>query len=62
MENDFRKFISERPALNISALAKELKTDRVYLSKIISGLFKIPKSKRGTFLKIMKKYGYAPPS
>jgi YesN/AraC family two-component response regulator len=59
MENEFRNFIKERESLNLSALAKELKTDRVYLSKIINGSLKIPKNKRGLFLEIMTKYGYA---
>jgi transcriptional accessory protein Tex/SPT6 len=58
MENDFRKFIKERPALNISALAKELKIDRVTLIKIIEGYLKIPRHRRGKFLEIMLKYGF----
>ncbi len=41
-EQDFRQFIAERPALNLSALADELRIDRVNLHKIICGLRNIP--------------------
>ncbi|MBK7937993.1 MAG: hypothetical protein IPJ82_13270 [Lewinellaceae bacterium] len=57
-EHVFRQFIAERPALNLSVLADELGIDRVNLQKIISGLRKIPKAKRGIFLQIAQKYGY----
>ncbi|MEO6039590.1 MAG: hypothetical protein ABIQ93_14340 [Saprospiraceae bacterium] len=58
-EQDFRQFIAERPPLNLSALADELRTDRVNLRKIIAGLRNIPRAKRGIFMKIAQKYGYA---
>ncbi|MEO6039391.1 MAG: hypothetical protein ABIQ93_13340 [Saprospiraceae bacterium] len=58
-EQDFRQFIAERPALNLSALADELRLDRVNLHKIIRGLRNIPSAKRGIFMKIAQKYGYA---
>jgi hypothetical protein len=59
-EQAFRQFIAERPALNLSALAEELGSDRVNLLKIIAGLRKIPKAKRGQFLATAQKYGYRP--
>jgi hypothetical protein len=57
-EQTFRQFIAERPALNLSALAEELGIDRVNLLKIIVGLRKIPRTKRGHFLTVAQKYGY----
>jgi hypothetical protein len=59
-ESLFRQFIAERPALNLSVLAGELEMDRVNLLKIISGLRKIPKAKRGRFYQVAQKYGYFP--
>lgn len=58
-EQDFRRFIAERPALNLSVLANELGVDRVNLYKIIAGLRSIPKAKRGHFLAVAQKYGYS---
>jgi hypothetical protein len=57
-EQDFRQFIAERPALNLSALAKELGMNRVNFLKIMAGLRKIPRAKRGHFLATAQKYGY----
>ena len=59
-EITFRHFIAERPALNLSVLADELDIDRVNLNKIIKGLRKIPKAKRGIFYQMPQKYGYCP--
>ena len=59
-EITFRHFIAERPALNLSVLADELDIDRVNLNKIIKGLRKIPKAKRGIFYQVAQKYGYCP--
>jgi len=58
-EHDFRQFIVERSALNISALADELQIDRVNVHKIIAGLRNIPRAKRGIFTRIAQKYGYS---
>ncbi|HNL37951.1 MAG TPA: hypothetical protein PKH43_02420, partial [Saprospiraceae bacterium] len=57
-EKDFQRFIAERPALNISALAKELGVNHINLRKIIVGLRQIPKARRGLFYQVAKKYGY----
>jgi hypothetical protein len=59
-ESSFRQFIAERPALNLSVLADEVEMDRVNLHKIINGLRKIPKAKRGRFYQVAQKYGYSP--
>ena len=59
-KNTFPQFIAERPALNLSVLADELDIDRVNLNKIIKGLRKIPKAKRGIFYQVAQKYGYCP--
>lgn len=61
-EQTFRQFIAERPALNLSALADELGMDRVNLTKVITGLRKIPKAKRGLFYNVAQKYGFNEPS
>lgn len=54
-EQDFRRFIAKRPALNLSILAEELRVDRVDLHKIIRGFRKIPKARRGICLRIAQK-------
>jgi hypothetical protein len=59
-EQTFRQFITERPALNLSALAEELGVGRVNFLKIVVGLRKIPRSRRGHFLSVAQKYGYRP--
>ena len=56
-EQALRHFIAARPALNLSALAEELGIDRVNLLKIVAGLRKIPRAKRGRFLFVAQKYG-----
>ena len=56
----FRQFVTERPALNLSALALELGMDRTNLLKIIAGLRDIPRAKRGIFASVAEKYGYRP--
>jgi hypothetical protein len=61
-EKAFRQFIAERPALNLSALAEELGVDRVNFLKIVAGLRKIPRAKRGRFLSVAQKYGFRPES
>ena len=58
LSDQFRQFIAERPALNWSKLAKELEIDRVNLGKIVKGYRDIPKARSGTFIRIMKKYGW----
>lgn len=57
-EKSFRQFITDRPALNLPALAEELSMDRVNLLKIIAGLRKFPQARRGHFLSVAQKYGY----
>jgi hypothetical protein len=51
-DHSSHRFIAERPALNLSALADELGIDRVNLHKIISGMCKIPIAKHGLFYKV----------
>jgi hypothetical protein len=58
MENDFKKFIEQRPSICKSKLAKELAIDRMTIEKILIGMRKIPKPRRGDFFRIMQKYGY----
>jgi hypothetical protein len=53
-----RQFLSERPAINLSAFARECGIGRVNFTKILAGLRKIPQSKRGAVLSAMKKYGF----
>jgi hypothetical protein len=51
------KFLAERPAINITAFALECDLDRANFSKILLGLRKIPKAKRGLVFAVMEKYG-----
>lgn len=53
-----RNFLKERPAINRSAFAQECNIERMNFVKILSGLRKIPKAKRGLVLATMVKYGY----
>ena len=57
-ENELRVFLEERPAINHAAFAKECTIDRVNFSKILKGIRKIPKPKRGQILRTIEKYGY----
>jgi hypothetical protein len=57
-EQDFRQFIEDWPALNLSAFVSELTVDRINLSKIMGGQRKILKAKRGVFLYVAQKHGY----
>ena len=59
-EKSPRRFIADRPALNLSLLSGELGVDRVNLYKIIAGLRNIPAAKRGQFFAVAQKYGYCP--
>ena len=60
-ENELRVFLEERPAINHTIFANECKIDRVNFSKILKGIRKIPKPKRGQVLRTMEKYGYKIP-
>ena len=53
-----RNFLKECPAINRSTFAQECNIERMNFVKILSGLRKIPKAKRGLVLATMAKYGY----
>ncbi|MGL4638326.1 MAG: hypothetical protein ACRCVX_01135 [Shewanella sp.] len=55
-------FFAERPALNLESLAIELLLDPANLRKIAAGKRNVPQHKRGQFDRVLKRYGYQPPS
>jgi len=56
-EDALRKFLAERPAINLTAFALECSLERANFGKILLGLRKIPKAKRGLVSAVMRKYG-----
>lgn len=58
LEENLQQFLAERPAINLSAFAKECAIDRVNFAKILGGLRRIPQAKRGVVIAIMVKYGF----
>ena len=58
MEEELIVFIATRPALNLSAFAREMGEDPRNFRKILEHQRKIPQAKRGHYLNQMRTYGY----
>jgi hypothetical protein len=59
LTDHFRQFLAERPAISPERLAVELGIDPANLHKTIHRQREIPKHRRGDFMRLMAKYGYA---
>lgn len=59
MEAKLRQFLADHQAINHSAFAREIGIDRMDFAKIVKGLRRIPRPRRGDFLKTMRKYGFS---
>ncbi|MCE7923643.1 MAG: hypothetical protein DYG98_11345 [Haliscomenobacteraceae bacterium CHB4] len=57
-EQTFRQFNTNRPALNLSALADELGIDRVNLTKSSRGYAKSHKQNAVNFIRSLKNRGF----